>query len=154
MRAVKLAVTLVTGAAAFGVLAAGQAQAQGLTTALPAVQQCLCAQQTVSILGREMRQSQRRNRDAHANLDAFTQQVEAARGRVNVDNRSDIEAFSAMLARRDAMAESVRQEDYRNAAAVSRYNAAVEQDNAACSGRLFDPEEVEAVKANLACPRP
>lgn len=105
-------------------------------------------------MGREMRESQRRDREAHANLEALSRQVDAARGRVNTDNRSDIDAFKAMLARRDEMVASVRRDDDRNAGAVERYNEAVERNNAACSGRLFDPEEVEAVKANLICPRP
>lgn len=156
MRAANLTITLVTGAASIGLMAAAGApvQAQGITTALPAIQQCLCAQHSVAIRERQMRESERHDRRMHADLDALTQQVEAARGRVNTDNRSDIEAFSAMLARRDTMAETVRQEDYRHSGAVARYNEAVEQDNAACSGRLFDPEEVESIKANLVCPRP
>lgn len=152
MRAGSLIIVLSVGAVLTSLAIA--AHAQGVTTAAPAVAECLCAEQATSIAGREMRQSERRDREAHANLDALSRQVDEARGRVNTDNRSDIEAFKAMLERRDQMVASVRQEDDRNARAVARYNEAVEHNNAACAGRLFDPEEVEAVKANLACPRP
>jgi hypothetical protein len=152
MRAGSLTIVLSVGAVLTSLAIA--AHAQGVTTAAPAVAECLCAEQAMSIAGRQMRQSERRDREAHANLDALSRQVDQARGRVNTDNRSDIEAFKAMLERRDQMVTSVRQEDDRNARAVARYNEAVEHNNAACSGRLFDPEEVDAVKANLACPRP
>jgi hypothetical protein len=156
MRAGSLTFAFSVGAILAGLAMAGSvpARAQGVTTAAPAVAACLCAQRAVSITGREMRRSERRDREAHANLDAFSRQIEEARGRVNTDVRSDIEAFKAMLARRDQMLVSVRREDELNAAAVARYNEAVERNNAACSGRLFDPEEVDAVKANLVCPRP
>lgn len=155
MRAGSLTIALSVGVV-FAALAMPSlsARAQGVTTAPRAVRECLCAQQAVSIMGREMRESQRHDREAHANLEALSRQVDAARGRVNTDNRSDIDAFKAMLARRDEMVASVRRDDDRNAGAVARYNEAVEHNNAACSGRLFDPEEVEAVKANLICPRP
>lgn len=149
-------VTLITGTIGIGtgLLGSAPAQAQGVTTAPPAVAQCLCAQRDVSILGREMRQSKRHNEQVHRDLAALSREVEDARARVNTDNRSDIEAFRALLQRRDEAAGGTAQEDARYADAVARYNAAVERNNAACVGRLFDPEEVEAVKANLVCPRP
>ncbi len=155
MRAGRLTIALSVGAI-FTALAMPNlsARAQGATTAPRAVRECLCAQQAVSIMGREMRELQRRDREAHANIEALSRQVDEARGRVNTDVRSDIDAFKAMLARRDEMVASVRHDDDRSAGAVARYNDAVERNNAACSGRLFDPEEVEAVKANLVCPRP
>ena len=39
------------------------------------------------------------------------------------------------------------------AAVVNRYNEAVNDNNAMCVGRLFNVDEVEAVKATLTCPR-
>jgi hypothetical protein len=138
-----------------GIVGIGTAQAQsGVTTAPRAVRQCLCAQRDVSVLGHEMRQSRRHNEQVHRDVAALSHQVEDARARVNTDNRGDIDAFRALLQRRDEAAGASAQDDARYADAVARYNAAVERNNAACVGRLFDPEEVEAVKANLVCPRP
>ena len=143
-------------AAAMGLaMASGTpAAAQEVSTSLTAVQQCLCAQRAVSILGREMRVVQSRDQRMHGDVEAMTRQVDEARHRVNTDNRSDIDAFRALLAHRDQAAQSLRAEDERYADAVARYNVAVERNNAVCSGRLFDPEEMESVKAGLVCPRP
>jgi hypothetical protein len=150
------AITLLVGVAALGLALpnAMPARAQGVTTAPPAVAECLCAQRAVSVFDRDMRAAGRRHEQAHGDLSALSRQVEEARGRVNTNNRSDIEAFKALLERRDAAAVAVEREDQRYAAIGARYNNAVERNNAACSGRLFDQEEVESVKANLVCPRP
>jgi hypothetical protein len=154
MRARTWAITLIAAAGTVGLTMAGApARAQGVTTGMSAVQQCLCAQREVSILGREMSRAREDWERARSEADSMTREVEDQRPRVNVDNRRDIEAFSALLARRDAATRSYREVNQRYAAAVARYNDAVEQNNAACAGRLFDPDEVAAVRANLACPR-
>jgi hypothetical protein len=149
-------ITKWAAAAAIGlaVSSVAPAWAQEVATSPTAVQQCLCAERAVSILGREMRTARLRDDQARGDADALSRQVEDTRPRINTDNRSDIEAFKALLARRDQAAQSYRQQDQRYAAIVARYNAAAERNNAACTGRLFDPEEVEAIKANLVCPRP
>jgi hypothetical protein len=148
------AITIIAAAGAVGLTMAGApARAQGVTTAISAVQQCLCAQREVSIQAREMSRARQNWERLHSEAEAMSRQVEETRPRVNTDDRGDIEAFKALLARRDAAARSYRQGNQEYAAAVARYNDAVEQNNAACSGRLFDPEQVEAVRANLACPR-
>lgn len=147
-------VTLMAGIIGIGsgLLGAASVHAQsGVTTAPRAVRQCLCAQQDVAILGHEMRQSKRHNEQVHRDVAAMSREVEDARARVNTDNRSDIDAFRALLQRRDEAAGAAAQDDARYADAVAHYNAAVERNNAACVGRLFDPEEVEAVKAHLMC---
>jgi hypothetical protein len=125
-----------------------------ITTSLTAVQECLCAQRAVSILTQRVRAAKRRYAEMQDQADAMSRQVEDARSRVNTENREDIEAFRGLLARRDAAAQSFRGENQRYAAMVARYNAAVADNNAACTGRLFDQEEVEAVKSTLVCPRP
>ena len=149
------AITLAAVAAIGLTLAGGApARAQGVTTAMSAVQQCLApSAPSPSSTARCARRGAATIAFA-AKPRRWPRQVEEARPRVNTDNRSDIEAFSALLARRDDAADAHRHEAERYAAAVARYNEAVEQDNAACSGRLFDPEEVESVKAHLYCPRP
>jgi hypothetical protein len=157
MRVAKLrAITYLAGIGAIGLLlSSGQPiRAQEVTTSLSAVQECLCAQRAVSVLGDEMRRARQRDDQMHDRVNAMTRDVEEARGRVNTDRRDDIEAFSAMLSRRDQAAQSLRHEDERYSAAVSRYNGAVEQSNRACLGRLFDQEEIESVKTTLVCSRP
>jgi hypothetical protein len=152
-RTIRTFATVASVAAGLAVAVSLPAPAQ-VTTTLPAVQRCLCAQRAVTALGHEMRLSQRRQQDARGQADALSQQVEAARPRVNVDNRSDIEAFTALLQRRDDAAHAFLRESQRYANVVARYNDAVEEDNAACSGRLFDPEEIASLQGHLSCPRP
>lgn len=144
----------VAGMTAGVVLGSGVTAPAQVTTTLPAVQRCLCAQQAVTALGDDMRMTQRREQQARGRADALAQQVEAARPRVNTDNRSDIEAFSALLQRRDEAAHAFLRESQRYADVVTHYNEAVEEDNAACSGRLFDPEEIASLRGRLSCPRP
>jgi hypothetical protein len=133
----------------------GPARAQDpVTTSPSAVQECLCAERTVAMLGDRVRAERRRYNQMQANAQNMSRQVEDARGRVNTSDRSDIDAFSALLTRRDAAAEASRAENQRYAAMVGRYNNAVGYNNSACTGRLFDQEEVESIKATLVCPRP
>lgn len=148
------AIIITAAAGAVGLIMAGApGRAQDVTTSVLAVQQCLCAQREVAIQGREMSRARGDWERARSDADAMSREVEEERSRVNTDDRSAIEAFSALLARRDAAARSYREVNQRYADAVARYNGAVEQNNAACSGRLFDPDQIAAVRANLACPR-
>lgn len=127
---------------------------EGVTTSLSAVRTCLCAQRAVSILGERLTAEKQRYDQTRGQSDELSRQVDSSRGRVNTENRDEIEAFTALLARRDAAAQSFRDEDQRYAATLARYNRAVAFSNGSCNGRLFDPEEVESVKSNLVCPRP
>jgi hypothetical protein len=120
---------------------------------MTAVQQCLCAQRELSFREREMRSARRNWERLRSEADALTRQVADERPRVNVDDRRDIDAFIALLARRDAAARSYRQGNQQYDAAVTNYNNAVELNNAACSGRSFYPDQVAAARATLACPR-
>lgn len=150
-------VTMLVGGVLIGLGSLGGTQAWAqdhITTSLPAVQECLCAERAVSLLTERVRVAKRRYNEARRQSDSLSQQVEEARGRVNTDNRDDIEAFRGLLARRDAAAQAFRDESQRYAAMVARFNAAAADNNAACTGRLFDQEEVESVKSTLVCPRP
>jgi hypothetical protein len=148
-------IKLLIGAGLIGIGAMAPARAQdGVTTSLSAVRTCLCAQRAVSIWSERVEIEKERYDQLRGQSNELSRQVEAARGRVNTENRDEIEAFTALLARRDAVAQSSHDEDQHYAATVSRYNRAVGFSNGACSGRLFDPEEVESVKSNLVCQRP
>ncbi|HEX4113225.1 MAG TPA: hypothetical protein VH020_11870 [Stellaceae bacterium] len=150
-------IKLLIGAGLIGLvtMASGPAPAQdNVTTSLSAVRTCLCAQRAVSIWNERVEIEKERYDQLRGQSNELSRQVEAARGRVNTENRDDIEAFAALLAHRDAAAQSFRDEDQRYSGMVARYNRAVAFSNGSCSGRLFDPEEVESVKSNLVCQRP
>jgi hypothetical protein len=151
----KNGIKLLIGAGLIGVGMTASAGAQDdVTTSLSAVRTCLCAQRAVSLWSERVEIEKERDDQLRGQSDELSRQVDASRGRVNTENRDEIEAFTALLARRDAAAQSFHDEDQRYASLVSRYNRAVAFSNGSCSGRLFDPEEVESVKSNLVCPRP
>jgi hypothetical protein len=135
--------------------AGGRASAQEpMATSPSAVAECLCAQQGVSIIGRELRAERRRydaSRDAEHSLD---NQMRTSRGNVDVNNRGDIEAYKALIERHEEARHAFNAETGRYSAAVAAYNRAVAHNNAACTGRLFDPAEVASIRATLSCPRP
>jgi len=155
MRARIRAIAIIAAAGAIGLTMAGApARAQDdVSNSVTAAQQCLCAQREVSIREREMRDARREYERARDEADALTQRVAQEHPRVNTDDRRDIEAFIALLARRDNAARTYRLENQRYTAAVSRYNDAIHQNNATCAGRAFYPGVMAAARQTLACPR-
>lgn len=146
---------LLAGMAMLGIaIGTNPAQAQDHTMRSPsAVEDCLCAQQAVAHLHGRLRRERHRYDRARDLADKLARQVRDARSRVNVTDRGDIVAFKALLRRRDQANQAFLDESQRYANAVANYNNAVAHDNNMCSGRLFDPHEVEAIKQTLSCPR-
>jgi hypothetical protein len=144
---------LLGGAILASIALSAAASADEVVKSMSAVQACLCARESVAIgetqLGAARKSYEARKREA----DLLSSTVEEARTHLNTENRADIESFSALISRRDQAAMTFNAESARYAEAVQRYNEAVNNNNAMCLGRLFDPDQVEMVKANLACPR-
>jgi hypothetical protein len=144
------------GAVALAVMMSGEtvlAQTP-MTESRAAVAACLCAQQDLRILGHRLRAERQRYDESRSNAQALEQQVASSRGTVNIDDRSNIEAFKALVERRDAAQQAYVAESVHYNAAVQRYNDAVSRNNSACTGHDFNEFEVSAVRATLACPRP
>jgi hypothetical protein len=156
MENAKKGTILLVGAAMLtAVAAAGPARAQeDQATAHSAVVECLCSEQALRVLGPELRAERRRYDRRRADAEALERQVEASRSGVDVNNRGDIEAFKALVEKRDAARDAFDAESARYAAAVARYNHAVAANNDLCTGRLFDPAEMAAARRHLFCPRP
>jgi len=153
MRATARAITIIAAAGTIGFSMAGAPARAQDANSVTAVQQCLCAQREVSARDRDMRSARGDWERARSEADELTRRVAQEHPRVNTDDRREIEAFIALLARRDAAARTYRQENQRYTAAVTSFNEAVKQNNAACAGRSFYPAEIAAAKATLACPR-
>jgi len=145
---------LILGASLLACFAQPSARAQETTNSMTAIRGCLCARAAVDDLEAQVARERRAYEGKQREAEALTRTVADARAHLNTENRADIEAFTALLARRDASATAFLAEQARYATLVNRYNEAVNQNNAACVGRLFDPEQIEATKANLVCPRP
>jgi len=140
-------------AALFIAVAALPAQADEVVHSMSAVQSCLCARQLLSVRDGEVRAENQRYEASKRESESLSKTVEDARPHINTDNRADIESFTALLAKRDQAVAAFNEESARYATVVQRYNEAVNGNNAMCVGRLFDIEQMEAAKNNLACPR-
>jgi hypothetical protein len=157
MRNTPISGVILVAATALVVLSVARdpARAQDRMTHSPsAVQECLCAERAVSLLRHEVQRERQQYDQARETANRLARRVEEARRRVNVTDRGDITAFKALLERRDAAHQAYLDESLRYDAVVARYNRAVNHNNNVCTGRLFDPEEVESIKQTLVCPGP
>ncbi|MGH7072817.1 MAG: hypothetical protein ACREFD_01260 [Stellaceae bacterium] len=151
----------ITGAIGCGAILIGVVLIGGPASAQPpetqtrsAVAECICARDALPTLGHELRAERRHYEHSRSTAKALQNQVDSSRGTVNVNDRADVEAFKTLVERRDAARRAFDAESVRYNAAVEHYNRAASRNNAACSGRLFDPAEVAQVQATLECPRP
>lgn len=119
-----------------------------------AARNCLCLEKSVEDRRFELEVRNGIFERARAELEASESEVARRRASVDVNDPTQIDAFRALLARRDA----ARAHYERNAVpeqqqAVARYNAVVDQLNAACKGRSFTTYAWEAARRDLVCPR-
>lgn len=147
-RAVAVALAMTSaGAAAF-------AQAPPpLPPEAAAVAQCLCLQGASQKLGAEMAVRQRALEDIRGQLAQSSSELEAERGRVDVNNPQSVSRFRQLLERRDDLFRRSTGDvvaDTRRA--VERYNGAINEYNARCANRPMDPVLISRVQATLSCP--
>jgi len=134
--------------------AGGAVWAQDGTGSMSAARDCLCAEQTMQSLQDTAGAEQKQYDELRATAQSLAREAQAARGRINTENRNEIEAFTALLARRDQAVQAFDKESARHADAVDRYGEAVDRYNRICTGRLFDPGDMASLRQNLFCPRP
>jgi hypothetical protein len=133
----------------------GGAGAQELVRSPEQIRDCLCGEQSVAALNTEVQNQSRLYEDKRQAFQQLDQQVQAARPRVNVNNKAEVDAFRGLLARRDAAADALAGEVTRSYAdAVTRYNRAVGDYNGGCAGKAYDPDQLAELRRNLSCPKP
>lgn len=133
----------------------GSAPAQQMTYSTSEIRACLCAQRAVASLSAQMKAHVGAYQSKRDEVDLLNREVEEARTRVNVNDQSDVESFRALLDKRDAAALDLSNRvSPQYSAIVSRYNEAAEENNAYCTGKLFDREQIATVSMTLSCPRP
>jgi hypothetical protein len=148
-----LAKSFVFTAALLGGLSGGTAWAQPVTTSPRAVAACLCSQDAVAQLQGSVQEARRIYGERRQVAQSLSRQVDQARGRVDVNNQADIESFRNLLARRDEAERAYQEQGPAVSEVVARYNNAVAGVNSNCTGKLFDPEELQATRQTLSCPR-
>jgi len=133
----------------------GWAWAQDVVHSPEQIRDCLCREQSVAALNTEVQNQSRSYEDKHQAFQQLDKEVQAMRPRVNVNDRSEVDAFKRLLARRDAAADTLAGDVTRSyTEAVSRYNQAVVSYNGSCAGKAYDPDQLAELRRNLSCPKP
>jgi len=146
------------GAIAMGILALpgsfSVASAQQLLVSPTAVAACLCQEQSVAALSNEVANAHRGYEERRREIEDLNLRIEQGRGRVNVNNPAEVDAFKQLLDRRDQAQARFSDEVAPNyAALVARYNQAVNGFNGNCSGRAYESAALAQARSNLVCPR-
>ncbi|HEV2677226.1 MAG TPA: hypothetical protein VGV37_22050 [Aliidongia sp.] len=152
-------------AAALSALAAGPALAQvgaplqtpmpgaGTITAPDEIRYCLCAHQSVDILGARVAAETARHQEVQDRLAALDKQMADSKANVDVNQPDQVEAYRRLVeAREKTMAEFYYELTPRLQQLVARYNASTAAYNASCTTRSLDALMLENVKATLSCP--
>ena len=140
-----------------GLAAPGMAQyppVQPNEVEVAAARNCLCLEQAVKDRRFELDMRNGIFESSKAELQALEAEAERQRTAVNVNDPNQVDAYRALLARRDAArAHYERTAVPDQQQAVARYNAVVQQLNASCQGRSFTTYAWEAARRDLVCPR-
>lgn len=119
-----------------------------------AARNCLCLQRAVSDRRFELDVRQGLFEKSVQDVQSLEREVAQTRPTVDVANPQQVDAFRSLLARADAArAHYERVAVPEQQQAVQRYNAAVEQLNAACQGRSFSTYAWDRASRDLSCPR-
>ncbi len=115
---------------------------------------CLCQNRSVDELKAAMDQQFRLYEESRQHYAALESEIDTVRGRMNVRDREQVEAFQRLLDQRDAAQHQFQDEATpAYAATVDRYNSAVDAYNASCANAVFDPVMLAQVQKALYCPR-
>ena len=147
---------IAAGAVAGVALAAagGAAAQQQMLRAPDQVRACLCLGQQVTQESSELAQRRRQWQEKQQQIEALNQQVAAARPKVDVNDPNAIAAFKALLARRDAAAQTFAAEDTPNYRTFAeKYNARVADFNRGCAGKVYDSVVEAQIRQTLSCPK-
>jgi hypothetical protein len=136
------------------VLAPGAARAQvPLPPEMADIRACLCLQQAVSALSAEMNAKNQALVTVTQQLSDLDSQLARDKSMINVNNPDAVARYKALLERRDATyRQSIGPVHADAEQATARYNARVNEYNAHCANRLFNPAIVAQMQVNLVCP--
>ena len=152
MRGVVIGALLVTGLALAGI---GPVGAQEVIKDADAVRACLCQDQTLATLQDTLHERQQNYENSQKALADLNSELDAQRAKMDVYNNADVEAYKALLQRRDdAQATFTNAATPSYNAAIARYNAARDGYQGSCAGKSYDPTVYNAVKPTRACAKP
>jgi hypothetical protein len=132
---------------------AGAAKAQIPIPSEPAeINACLCLQQAAAALAADKDAKSQVLAADNQQLADLNAQLASARSRIDVNNPDAVARYKALLERRDTAAGQISPAQSQAAAAVARYNAAVDEHNRRCAGRPFNSDLVAQIQAHPNCP--
>lgn len=141
---------LVLVAACLAVPAAAQ---QTLTDA-DAIGRCLCQRQEVDLRATAVASARQALDQVQAESSRLAADVERRRPQVQVNNDTDIAAFTDLLRRSEDSTARINAEQLpAYNAAVAAYNRSLDVYGAECAGKSFDATTLERAKTNLVCPK-
>jgi hypothetical protein len=131
------------------------AQVPATITSPQEIAACLCLERSIGTLASEMLARQRIYEEKRRQLEQLETEVATKRAQVNVTDTAQVDAFRALLDRRNqAQAEFQAQVAPEYVATVDTYNRQVADFNAGCVNRGYDNAVLTTVRANLVCPAP
>jgi hypothetical protein len=144
---------VVLGWGLLAVLAPGAARAQvPLPPEMADIRACLCLQQAVSAGAAEMNGKKQALDTVTRQLADLDAQLARDKSTINVNNPDAVARYKALLERRDAAyRQSIGPVHADAEQATARYNARVNEYNAHCANRPFNPAIVAQMQVNLVC---
>ena len=135
------------------VLAPGAARAQvPLPPEMADIRACLCLQRALSALSAEMNAKKQALDAVTRQLSDLDTQLARDKSTINVNNPDAVARYKALLERHDATyRQSIGPVHTEAEQATASYNARVNEYNAHCANRPFDPALVAQMQVNLVC---
>jgi hypothetical protein len=140
----------------FGVLASyggGGARAQTpIANEAAEINACVCLQAASAALGADKDVKSQTWAAAKQRLADLDSRLAAARAGIDVNNSEAVARYKSLLQERDEAFGQVDPAQADAAAAVTRYNATVDEHNRRCAGRPFNSDLVAQIQAHPNCP--
>jgi hypothetical protein len=138
-----------------GAAGGSSAEAQAVVKDPAAIGFCLCQQQRLDTDLAALRERQQTYDSSREALEAMNRDLAARRGKVNVYDNAEVDAYRQSLEKRDSAAAAYSNDatpSYN--AAIARYNQSLSDYNGACAGKSFDQTAYNTARTTLSCPKP
>jgi galactokinase len=124
----------------------------GVTRSPSLIAQCLCAQRQTSALHRQAERAQRSYVDGKARLATLDNQLAQTKSTVDSNDPAQVDAYRRLLLQSEQQNAHLYNDVLpETQSIVGRYNQAVDNYNARCSGQRFDSAVLAQVSASLVC---
>jgi molecular chaperone GrpE (heat shock protein) len=114
---------------------------------------CLCLRREIDRLSANLAASRQSYDRTQAELRQLDNQLQQERGTMDVNNPASVSRYRQLLDRRDTLFRQAKGPEFAAfSSSTERYNAAVNDFNARCSGRPQNADVLARVQSSLTCP--